>query len=197
MTDYARSKFGHLRPPTWIKNKNDPVWTRAYKLIVFENNSRQDAIEILTASHPTRDRWYFEEMIATILAKSNRSVRAIESQIPIEAIADDNANEDVEPVYESNNKELLEAVIGYLSNDEESMSDAEDFQVKRLMSLLNIELSMSQEDKLLLKMRYCDGMSIAAISKILNLQGDTYKRINKLIKHLSNACIQMGVLESA
>jgi hypothetical protein len=195
MTDYTRSKYGHHRTPTWINRKNDTAWTKAYQLIIFQNYSRLDAIEILSASYRERQRWYFEEMVATILAKNNRPARVIESQIPIDAVEDTSSYSVPEESFKISEKTLLEAVIEYLSNGEESL-DQEDHEVQRLLSLLNIELSMSEEDKLLLKMRYCDGMTISAITKALNLKGDIYKRINKLIRHLTNACTQMGVLDN-
>ncbi len=196
MTDYTRSKFGHHRTPTWINNKNDTAWTKAYQLIIFQNHSRQDAIEILAVTYRGRERWYFEEMVATILAKNNRPARAIESQVPIDAVEDTSCCfESPEQDSKISEKALLEAVIGYLSSNGDS-SDNENEEVKRMLSLLNIELSMSEEDKLILKMRYCDGMTITAITKALHLKGDVYKRINKLIRHLTNACTQLGVLDN-
>lgn len=194
MTDYTRSKYGHHRTPTWINRKNDSVWTKAYQLIIFQKYSRLDAIEILMASYRGRDRWYFEEMVATILAKNNRPVRAIESQVPIDAVEYLSAFQTPDNTSDINQKVLLEAVIEYLNSDENSQEN-ENHEVQRLLSLLNIELSLSEEDKLLLKMRYCDGMTISAITKALDLKGDIYKRINKLIRHLTNACTQMGVLD--
>ncbi len=195
MTDYTRSKYGHHRTPTWINKKNDTAWTKAYQLIVFQNYSRQDAVEILAVSYRGREKWYFEEMVATILANNNRPVRAIESQVPIDAVEDTSCSFDSpEQASKISDKELLEAIIGYLNNTEDSQEE-ENQEVHRLLSLLNIELSMSEEDKLLLKMRYCDGMTIAAITKALHLKGDVYKRINKLIRHLTNACTQLGVLD--
>jgi hypothetical protein len=194
MTDYTRSKYGHHRTPTWVNRKNDPVWTKAYQLIIFQKYSRLDAIEILMASYRGRQRWYFEEMVATVLANNNRPVRAIESQVPFDAVEYMSAFEAPENTSNISQKVLLEAVIEYLSNDEDSQ-DNENQEVQRLLSLLNIELSLSEEDKLLLRMRYCDGMTIAAITKALNLKGDIYKRINKLIRHLTNACTQMGVMD--
>lgn len=196
MTDYSRSKYGHHRTPTWINRKNDTAWTKAYKLIVFQNYSRLDAIEILSISYRGRERWYFEDMVASILANNNRPARAIESQVPIEAVEDTSCNfQAPEEASSISEKSLLEAVIEYLSNDK-GPQDNENHEIQRLLSLLNIELSMSEEDKLLLKMRYCDGMTISAITKSLNLKGDIYKRINKLIRHLTNACTQMGVLDN-
>ncbi len=194
MTDYTRSKYGHHRTPTWINRKNDLVWTKAYQLIIFQKYSRLDAIEILMASYRGRDRWYFEEMVATILAKNNRPVRAIETQVPIDAVEYLSAFQSPDNTSDISQKVLLEAVIEYLNSDENS-EENENQEVQRLLSLLNIELSLSEEDKLLLKMRYCDGMTISAITKALDLKGDIYKRINKLIRHLTNACTQMGVLD--
>jgi len=196
MTDYTRSRYGHHRTPTWINKKNDATWTKAYQLIVFQNYSRHDAIEILAVTYRGRDRWYFEEMVATIIAKNNRPVRAIESQVPIDAVEDtSHCFQAPEQNARVDEKTLLEAVISYLSSDEQDTQQDENREVQRLLSLLNIELSMSEEDKLLLKMRYCDGMTITAITKALNLKGDIYKRINKLIRHLTNACTQLGVLD--
>ncbi|HFD10857.1 MAG TPA: hypothetical protein ENJ32_00070 [Crenotrichaceae bacterium] len=197
MTDYTRSKFGHHRTPTWINNKNDIAWTKAYQLIIFQNYSRKDAIEILSISYRGRERWYFEEMVATILANNNRPVRAIESQVQIDTIEDVSCSFQTSEYTEKiSEKMLLEAVIGYLNDQESDRSQqSENQEIERLLSQLSIKLSMSEEDKLILRMRYCDGMSITAITKALSLKGDIYKRINKLIRHLTNACTELGVLD--
>lgn len=30
LTDFARERFGHIRQPTWLTAKHDPVWEAAY-----------------------------------------------------------------------------------------------------------------------------------------------------------------------
>ena len=52
------------RKPTWLLKKNDPLWDSAYRLLVVEGNGRQEVIEMLGLSAPTRERWFIEEVVA-------------------------------------------------------------------------------------------------------------------------------------
>lgn len=53
-------------------------------------------------------------------------------------------------------------------------------------------LDLTEEDRLLLRLRYRDGLTMPAIVRLLQLEGDPYKRMNKLIAQLRKAYQQAG-----
>jgi hypothetical protein len=59
---------------------------------------------------------------------------------------------------------------------------------------LRAYLRLTEEDRLLLKLYYQDGIKIKVIVKLLNLQGDPYKRIKKIIAQIQKACQKAGLL---
>jgi hypothetical protein len=49
-----------------------------------------------------------------------------------------------------------------------------------------------RRNRLLLRLRYRDGLMMPGIVRLLQLEGDPYKRINKLIAQLRKACQRAG-----
>lgn len=60
---------------------------------------------------------------------------------------------------------------------------------------LREHVRLSDEDRLLLRLRYVDGVDMKTLVSQLQLSGDPYKRINKLIRQLRRACVQAGLLD--
>lgn len=87
-------------------------------------------------------------------------------------------------------KEVLDAISAYLQGDHPSIT----LRISELLARLKVCLHLSEEDRLLLKLRYQEGLKMAAIVQLLNLQGDPYKHLNKLIAQLRKACQEVGLL---
>ena len=68
LTDFTRTKFGYIRKPVWLAEKDHPLWDIAYRLLMVEKCSRHEVIERLLLSEPQRERWSIEEVV-TILRK--------------------------------------------------------------------------------------------------------------------------------
>ena len=58
LTDFSRERFGHVRPPQWLERKTDPVWRKAYKLLIVDQYERREAVGILQAAEPDRERGF-------------------------------------------------------------------------------------------------------------------------------------------
>ena len=56
LTDFTRTKFGYIRKPVWLAEKDHPLWDIAYRLLMVEKCSRHEVIERLLLSEPQRER---------------------------------------------------------------------------------------------------------------------------------------------
>lgn len=193
MTDFSRAKFGHYRKPTWMAEISDPLWGRAYRLLMVEKYQRQEAIEILSVGEPAREPLFIEEVVLTILRKCKHQHQTKEPMAPLDQI-EEQISTGSEPDQELSIKdeEMMDAVRGHLFSGCQS-ADSLDPRVQELLTRLNPHLSLSDEDRLILRLRFGDGVKLKDIVGLLHLKGDPYKRINKLIHHLRQAFQRAGL----
>ncbi len=195
MTDFVRSRFGYHRPPAWLQEKKEAVWQKAYKLYAIDKYERREAIEVLGSNTPELNRSAIEEIVNTVYSRCTKQARFSEGNIGIDQIVespsmDNTMTDDVD----INNKQLIEVLIEFIQSDDSSLSSIGDDTVKDLLHHLKSHINMSDEDRLLLRLRFCEGLKIKEITKMLHLEGNPYKRINGLISDLQNACQQSGLI---
>jgi hypothetical protein len=195
LTDFTRERFGHIRKPSWLANRKDPLWHSAYRLLVVEKYEREAAVEILRISEPNREAWFIERVVKTILEKCHSRPQYQEQIVSIENMGEQ-SSPDLEPdeALTVKEREMLEALEGYLVSYGEP-DEAIDNRVAELQKRLQNHVRLSDEDRLLLRMRYVDGVNMKTIVRLLNLSGDPYKRFNRLIRQLRRTCMQAGLLD--
>lgn len=190
LIDFARTRFGQIRKPAWLVEKQDPLWDTAYRLLVVERWSRHEVIEQLLLSHPERERWFIDEVVSTIRARC--SDQALPVAEPADAgleQADEAGGPDTELMIQD--KEMVEALRGYLRGPDD-LAPFINLRVFEVLARLRSFLHLTEEDRLLLRLRYRDGLTMPAIVRLLQLEGDPYKRMNKLIAQLRKACQRAG-----
>lgn len=193
LTDFSRAKFGHQRKPTWMSELKDPLWDRAYRLLMVEKYERREAIELLLVCEPSREQWFIEEVVMTIFQKCHRQHQSKEQNVSIDQVEEQSAfGSAPDEELSIKEKEIMEAIQYYLFSGSET-DESVDPRVQELLSRLNQHLDLNDEDRLILRLRYEDGVKLKDIVKLLKLEGDPYKRINKLINHLKQACEKAGL----
>lgn len=195
MTDFVRSRFGYHRPPVWLQDKKDLVWQKAYKLYAVDKYERREAVEILQSNTPEMNRDAIEDVVNTVYSKCTRQARFSEGNISIDQVLESTSTDNTMPDnLDMNNKQLIEALIEYIQSGGDTLEAVEDELVKNLLNHLRSHVKMSDEDRLLLRLRYCEGLKVKEISQMLHLEGNTYKRINGLIDELRNAFQRSGLV---
>ena len=90
-------------------------------------------------------------------------------------------------------KEILESLQAYLQAPV-SLEPTLTPRVLELVARLKVHLHLSEEERMVLRLRYRDGIRMQAIVKLLNLKGDPYKRHNAIIRKVRAACQKAGML---
>jgi hypothetical protein len=192
LTDFTRERYGYLRKSAWLAGKGDPLWDAVYRLLMVENCPRHEAIERLLLSEPERERWFIEEVVKTIHKRCQEKPPPMEQHISIDAAVEEpDAGSAPEEQLRVKDKEMLEALWAYLQADDGLAITP---RVAEIITRLRAYLRLTEEDRLLLKLYYQDGIKIKVIVKLLNLQGDPYKRIKKIIAQIQKACQKAGLL---
>ena len=156
----------------------------------MERCSRHEAIERLLLSEPQRERWSIEEVVTTLRKRCQEEPWYMDllAEAGVEPIDEGSSPDELLRLQD---KELLEALWAYLQADDGSAITP---RVAEIITRLKAYLRLTEEDRLLLKLYYQDGIKIKVIVKLLNLQGDPYKRIKKIIAQIQKACQKAGLL---
>jgi hypothetical protein len=192
LTDFSRTKFGYIRKPGWLAEKGDPLWETAYRLFMVENYARHEVIERLSLGDSQRERWSIEEVVTTLRKRCQEEpwYMDLSAEAQVEPIDEGSSPDELLRLQD---KEMLEALWAYLQADDGSAITP---RVAEIITRLKAYLRLTEEDRLLLKLYYQDGIKIKVIVKLLNLQGDPYKRIKKIIAQIQKACQKAGLLLS-
>ncbi|MGH8615486.1 MAG: hypothetical protein ACREYF_26560 [Gammaproteobacteria bacterium] len=188
LTDFTRMRFGHLRAPDWVKE--NPLSYAAYRLLAVEHYAGHEAVEWLLGRYPERERWFIEEVVSTIRKScwiESQTVEGVELNNAHMDLVDESLAPDAQLMIEDH--EMSEALQAYLLGESETPISP---RVSELLTRLRDHLHLTEEDRLLLRLRFQDGLSIQAIVRLLHLQGDPYKRFNKLIAELRRTCQRVG-----
>lgn len=194
LTDFSRSKFGHIRMPEWLNEKQDPLWGVAYRLLMVEGYERREVIDILQTRQPMRERWFIEEVVATVRARCRAPHRGAEPGIPMDEVREPASNEYAPEVELGIGEREMTEALRQLLNAREPTDAPTTQRVLELVDRLRPHLTITEEDRMFLRLRHIDGLKMKEIVKLLGLTGDAYKRYHKIISSLRDAWQQAGLL---
>jgi DNA-directed RNA polymerase specialized sigma24 family protein len=197
LTDFSRKQFGHIRKPKWLAAKQDETWDMAYRLLITEKFTQHEVVEILTLRQPYRDKRTLSQIVRTIQCRCNATTGPnTEHYEPVDNhVLPSPANCEPEQQLMIDNYELAEALRCCLINADETQTLNSD-RTTKLLHQLQPQLQLSDEDRLILQLRYSDGLSVRDIVKLLHLPGDGYKRIRKIIREIKAVLQTTGLMEA-
>lgn len=193
LSDFWKGKFGQLRPNTWLKKQTDPIYQTTYRLLV-SRHLRQDIIEILSTSDPKREKWFLIEVVNLVMKNCPMPLEHQNCPLPEEESTHEDGN-DVSVVqlshFFSPQKQLelqeQEVILRFLQKLLQNTADLSDDETDKLWKWLNQSIHLNEEDALLLRMRYQNGLTTRAIAQALGghlTPSQVDKRLKKIIKGL-------------
>lgn len=196
LTDFSRAKYGHIRMPVWLSEKQDPLWSAAYRLLMVEGYQRREVIDILQTRQPGRERWFIEKVVATVRGRCQAHDTRRDAAVPIEDCQEPGSTDYApEAQLAIEETEMLEAVRQLLDGGEPTAASSTR-RVRALVRQLRPHIKMTEEDRLFLRLRHIDGLKMKAIVNLLGLTGDPYKRYHKIIGGLRAAWQRAGLLDT-
>lgn len=167
LEDFARTRFGRVRPPLWVKALGG-IWEKLFTALCLERLPVLDAVEVVLQRQPDIGKNVIERAAYDLLAR----------------ISDCGMHQGLEVAYEEENsfvggqgkpipdrfleeqqkKELLEAIF-------QLVLGLEDFQVSEtlLKKINQLRIRLSPEEKLLLKLCYQDGLGVTQAGEMLGM----------------------------
>jgi hypothetical protein len=204
LSDFWRKKFGKECVNTWLKQQTEPLYKIAYQLLVKDKYSKRETIEILLMTEPTRERWKIQEVVSEVL--SNCPIKGEIKEISLEGSEYSEYSDEENPFdnytsletqFEDESRHaLLEMLLVFLrgkSNNNDTIAP----EVKKLLAYLGQSVPLTEEDCLLLKLRFSSGLTLDKIAQLFDsTKSQNYKRIKKhIMLRLSNALKKLGFVE--
>jgi DNA-directed RNA polymerase specialized sigma24 family protein len=209
LEEFARKRFGRPRPPEWLKREGE-LWVRLWKMVCLERQDIPAVIDKL-CQNLERQQALVKHAITTIKARlpwCGDSAREIPADCLCKTEADpypEIIDRDIEQQLDDHEwEEALQLLFSGLLNSEmlntdESVSEDRPSntlsppqpnrdQIERLRSLL----ALTNEEQLLLKLVYQEGLKLKAIATALNIPsyqpGRLLKGIHQRIREALRAC---------
>ena len=194
--DYSRKYYGRQRPPSWLQ-RNGPLWLAIWKELCINRADRETVIMRHTADG-SHSRTVIETIITGITA---RLPWCGVSSRP-ESIDDDNYHDHYDELttsHESNDREGFDDALEFANlvlNESGDSSNLEGMSSVDPSSLYDVfkNLQLTPEEKLILKMHYCDGLNFSAIARALGMaKHQPVRLIEKVLERARKLLKEYGI----
>jgi len=206
LIEYTRKKFGRIRPPEWLKREG-PLWIKIWQEICLNRLHEQTVIDRHCSDQPNASR--NSDLGLKDPATVKNIIRTIKAKLPWCGVSnmpesmDDEANAEKDYLPEGGttiNDELrresydqfLHLAQLMLSDKPAEMdqSSSQKATSEKICSLVET-LGISNEERLMLRMFYVDGLSHSAIARLLGVAKHIPVRQNKkVLQRLQEALAQ-------
>ena len=205
--EFARKRFGRPRPPEWLKNEGD-LWVSIWKMVCLERQMPATVIDRLS-SIGQRSEDLVKGIILTIKGRlpwCGSSHREIPSSAFCQYAEDDSFNPEIESEHTleqsldneqyEQSLEILAQLLGFLTRPSNKSMISINSELPHSEKLLNLGsvLELSQEERLILKMAYQEGVKLNVIAKALNMPSYQPGRLLKaILKKIEAALLDIGM----
>ena len=212
LEEFSRKRFGRPRPPEWLKRQGE-LWVQVWKLVCLERQMIQSVVDLLSGK-TLREPGLIKQVITTIKARipwcgeSNREImldpqdsHADEDFDPGERLAHEQTPGDEISQTRFTNTLLM---VASLFNDHptEQLFNETNTQRANTMASTSIDkletlrerLNLTDEERILLRMVYQDGLKKTAVAKSLGMQEHLPGRILKrVLTRIGEALQEVGI----
>jgi hypothetical protein len=204
LEDYSRARFGRPRPPAWLKRLGE-FWMRIYQLLCLERMDPESIVDRLTvkAMHAPAE---LRRMIAVIRARvsdcgqSRREIAMGDVTEMVESQEAQSAN----PASEVSDGELaqllhalhdfLGPVAGASASGFASRPRVAGASLASRLVQVRDSLELDDEDRLILKLLYQDGLTVATAAGALGLpEHQVRRKRERAVARLRAALVEAGI----
>ena len=180
LEDFARKKFGRLRPPLWIRNLGG-IWELLFRFLCQERLPVQEAVEHVRDRMPLEERAVLEDSARTIQAQVTDCGRHQAREVPLDEEHDCSGPE-AEPqqqlLEETERDFFFTALFNGVFGTDGDLTGS-------LARVLSTGVRLEAEERLLLKMCYRDNLGVAEAGRMLGMnRHQVHGRLRRLLARL-------------
>lgn len=192
--DFARKRFGRVRPPLWVQAFGG-IWQKLFQALCLERLPVGDAVEIVHQRQVAAERTAIETAAYELLARIPDCGLARGMEVAYEEEAslegDGGTPGPVDTLEIREQKELFRAVFQLVLGQEPGNIGPD---LLRRYRMVNIDLAA--EEKLLLKLCFQDGLAVAEAGAMLNMNRfQVHGRMRRLLQRLQTEFQRCGLAE--
>jgi DNA-directed RNA polymerase specialized sigma24 family protein len=192
LEDFSRKRFGRVRAPLWIK-KLGGIWSVLFSLLCLERLSLADAVESASCRYPASEKDTIEDAALSLLGRipDCGKQQALELSLDEREEAGD-AQEYPEQLFEKDEQAcLFAALFGEVTGKSNDARLPEKFS-----KILQDGVTLTPEERLLLKLLYQDNVGVARAAILLGLNRDQVNgRARRLLARLRKVFQKAGLEE--
>lgn len=214
LEEFSRARFGRVRPPTWLKDMGE-LWIKLWKALCLERQALPAIIDRFCSNgfRNPEDVSRAAQVIKARIPSCGQSIRDAEQTEDIDAISDQAQHEKqdtssgntCEPDIQFQNPLLGELIIMLQAICLDKPMDTEQFQTAQHVDQIAAKhetkfdsfkqaISLNDQEAIILRMAFTEGMSKTAISKALGLAPHQAGRIaNDALQRVSEALTKFQI----
>ncbi len=194
LEDFARKRFGRVRPPLWVQTFGG-IWSKLFQALCLERLPVTEAVELVHQRQTGTEKGAIETAAYQLLARipdcgSARGLEVAyeEEELPAESGGEAGPARSVEA---RQRQELFQAIFQLvLGQEDKEIDDA------LLDKFRAFQLILSPEERLLLKLCYQDGLGITEAGKMLGMtRFQAHGRMRRLLERLRAELSRTGLAE--
>jgi DNA-directed RNA polymerase specialized sigma24 family protein len=194
LEDFARIRFGRVRPPLWIQRLGG-IWMTLFRLLCLERFSPDEAVAMVGNHHPGQDR-VAEEAAFRILGEiptcgeHRGETDELHEETTLPPSEDDCSAQ--EQKMEAEERRQLFTLLGRMLFDA-----AEEGEDQRLLErVAEVGIRLEPMERLLLQLCYRDGVAVAEAGRMLGLnRHQVHGRLRRLLERLRQDFVAAGLAD--
>lgn len=194
MHDYATAKYGRPRPPAWLARLGQ-AWTQAFTMLCLRRQLPETIVDALFAAaniEADRARLMLREIKARIPSCGQLSASEVTSAM--EGTPDDPAQPSVERDLEASDVRTIVGALQRVFEPEANVGDAATPALADALKTLGASFDLKDDDRLLLRLVYQQGMTLAKAARAMRLKDyDIRRRHTRLMARLRSALEDCGL----
>ena len=193
--DFARKRFGRVRPPLWLQAFGG-FWLKLFQLLCVERSGLNDAVERVAQQGLAEEKAAIETAAYELLARipdcgteRGREVMFAEEEEPLAEISATGPGDTLESCQR---REVFQAVFQLVVGQEQRPVDE-----ALLRKYHELKISLQPEERLLLKLCYQDGLAVTEAGAMLGMNRfQAHGRLRRLLQRLRITFEQCGLAEA-
>jgi hypothetical protein len=194
LEDFARSRFGRIQPPRWIRDLGG-MWVELFRFLCLERLQLTDAVECVAERRTFEDRRSIENAAYVIRGEvvdcgrhQGLEVAFEDEEAELHGNRQQDCSEQERSLEEEERRRIFHLLFQTVMGNEVEPGDRE------TNCLLQLQLDLKPEEKLFLKLCFRDGMNVATAGTMLGYNRyQTHGRLRRLLARLREEFERAGL----
>ncbi len=192
LEDFARTRFGRVRPPLWVKTMGG-IWSKLFIALCLERLKVSEAVEVVFQRQLTAARKEIEDAAYSLLGRIPDCGTARGYEVEYDEIYHGDTPPGVlwqgEKAEENERVRMLKYLLQTILGEEEKEISEE--VAGKLQSL---KVQLQPQEKMLLKLCFQDGLGVAAAGRLLGqTRYQAHGKMRRIMKRIRREFERIGV----